>query len=706
MEEASDQAVSPDGKNVYVAGASDNDNRGNLAIFNRDPVTGALQQPGGASGCFGQQGMLSTTTCAPAYGLQGAKTVVVSPDGRFVYAAGSGYFYMQNGPSHSTTSVAIFSRDTSSGALSFIGCVSNPEPIQAAGGGGDYYDANCTPSLRELGDAVDMIVSSDGGFLYIASGDGPDGDNDGSIVVLSRNQDTGALSQLEGADGCLKWTNLNGCAYGRAMYEPKGLALSPDGKQVYLAASEGRPCCGPQNAGALVTFNRSVDSGVLTQKDGAAGCLNATSDDGDGDGPGTCGPAKALWDANRLVVSPDGRHIYVVAQGEAYDCCPAPYPVGAVSVFSRNTDNGEVSQLEGTDGCVSEDTSDGYSNPRVPGVCAAGRGIHEPTGVTVSPDGADVYVASGDHPGSGLAVFSRNTASGALTQLEGAAGCMTTGGIEFNESQTCANTNGVEGAGSVAAAPAGIRPGCVSVYVTAQDDEAIAIMSRDICSAPPTVTTGAASGIETGKATLTGTVNPNGLATGYKFQFGLTSAYGIETVPQTLPVSISASAVSATIDGLEDGRTYHYRLIAANGRGSTEGADGTFTTPSKSRVMPLALTLNGVSSSIASLDAPIAVASKAKRVYRYRFSGSLRLPQGVSRTAGCTGIVSVRIRARKQTISNRRAKLQGNCNYARRVTFQLKKRFFRAKELQVQAFFGGNDRLLPFTSKKLKVKIK
>src|SRR5688500_16037691 len=43
-------AVSPDGKNVYSAGFSSD----SLAVFDRDPTTGAIEQKDAAAGCFTQ----------------------------------------------------------------------------------------------------------------------------------------------------------------------------------------------------------------------------------------------------------------------------------------------------------------------------------------------------------------------------------------------------------------------------------------------------------------------------------------------------------------------------------------------------------------------------------------------------------------------------------------------------------------------------
>jgi hypothetical protein len=98
---------------------------------------------------------------------------------------------------------------------------------------------------------------------------------------------------------------------------------------------------------------------------------------------------------------------------------------------------------------------------------------------------------------------------------------------------------------------------------------------------PPTVSTGTASGVQFKRATLNGTVNPNGDPTNYYFQYGETTSYG-SAVPaggagvgsgtETVPVSNTAT-------GLNPGTTYHYRLVAENAGGqATYGSDHVFTT--------------------------------------------------------------------------------------------------------------------------------
>jgi hypothetical protein len=99
---------------------------------------------------------------------------------------------------------------------------------------------------------------------------------------------------------------------------------------------------------------------------------------------------------------------------------------------------------------------------------------------------------------------------------------------------------------------------------------------------PPTVTTKPASSSSRTKATLNGTVNPNGSETTYQFEYGTTSGYGSKAPasPNSIGSGSSPVEVSEGIEGLAPETTYHFRLVATNAKGTTNGPDQTFTTPS------------------------------------------------------------------------------------------------------------------------------
>ena len=96
----------------------------------------------------------------------------------------------------------------------------------------------------------------------------------------------------------------------------------------------------------------------------------------------------------------------------------------------------------------------------------------------------------------------------------------------------------------------------------------------------PTVATGAASGVGVGSVTLNGTIDPHGWDTTYLFQYGPSTAYGQSwpTVQVDMGALQGAQPVIVNVPNLLPGTTYHYRLIATNGGGTTYGPDMTFTT--------------------------------------------------------------------------------------------------------------------------------
>jgi hypothetical protein len=94
----------------------------------------------------------------------------------------------------------------------------------------------------------------------------------------------------------------------------------------------------------------------------------------------------------------------------------------------------------------------------------------------------------------------------------------------------------------------------------------------------PVVTTGAAASITTTGATLGGLVNANDQATTYQFQYGKTTAYGTTTGAASAGNGTNAVTVSRALTGLKPGKTYHYRLVANNSSGPTNGLDKTFKT--------------------------------------------------------------------------------------------------------------------------------
>ena len=109
-------------------------------------------------------------------------------------------------------------------------------------------------------------------------------------------------------------------------------------------------------------------------------------------------------------------------------------------------------------------------------------------------------------------------------------------------------------------------------------------------SSPPVVSGGSpTSQSNNGAAAVSGSVNPESLATTAFFEYGLDPAYrgpGASTTlyDQSTPAQQIGSdainhTVSASLSGLVPAALYHVRLVATNSVGTTLGPDQTFTTP-------------------------------------------------------------------------------------------------------------------------------
>ncbi len=97
-------------------------------------------------------------------------------------------------------------------------------------------------------------------------------------------------------------------------------------------------------------------------------------------------------------------------------------------------------------------------------------------------------------------------------------------------------------------------------------------------AAAPTAATGPTTAVGSSTATVTGTVDPGGQSTTWHVDYGTSSAYGMTTSSVSAGSGSSASSVSADLSGLQAGTTYHYRIVATNGAGTSRGGDAVFTT--------------------------------------------------------------------------------------------------------------------------------
>ena len=96
----------------------------------------------------------------------------------------------------------------------------------------------------------------------------------------------------------------------------------------------------------------------------------------------------------------------------------------------------------------------------------------------------------------------------------------------------------------------------------------------------PLATTEPATNVIGTGARLNGTLNPEGLATTYHFEYGKTTSYGTSIPVPSANAGAGENSLeeARTVTGLELNTTYHFRIVATNSAGTTEGADKAFTT--------------------------------------------------------------------------------------------------------------------------------
>src|SRR4051794_22546577 len=399
LDEAQNLTVSADGKSVYVASAS-----GGVAILDRNTTTGALTQKTSTAGCVSDNG--SGANCQNGTALDSPIGVAASADGKSAYVGSFG-----------SDAVGIFDRNPTTGALTqkllTAGCLAE-----------DGTGTGCDDG-RALDGASGVAISPDGKSVYVASVISD------AVAILKRDTTSGALTQSATTAGCVAEGGGDGCQNEAGLTGPSGVALSPDGKSVYVASAV---------SDAVAVFDRDTTTGTLSQSE-TTPCVAEIG--------GDCVDGKALDGAYAVAVSRDGKSVYVASENS-----------DAVAILDRNTTTGALTQKAGTAGCVSETGSGG--------ACQNGKALNQPLGVAVSADGRSAYV--GASTSGAVAIFDRNATTGALSQKAGTAGCVS----ETGGGGACQDGKALDDALGVA-----VSPNSKSAYVAAAGSNAVAILDRN-----------------------------------------------------------------------------------------------------------------------------------------------------------------------------------------------------------------------------------
>ncbi|WP_406642586.1 beta-propeller fold lactonase family protein [Pectobacterium brasiliense] len=334
-------SVSQDGKTLLVTGSEGNNNSGKtyLRVYARDAETGELTLL--QSFTQGEQDDPST----PAIEVNGLNTITTlaqSKDGSSVYVAGG---------SGSAYSLVQFSRDATTGQLSYVGVVATQGMNGVSG-----LDAAVS----------EIVLSDDGTSLYTINGVTP---TDGSttknaVVFFSRDTTSGALTfvgSLVGSDTI-------------PLKSPSGIVLSSDGTSAYIS-----------NLGndSITVLSRDAETGTLDY----VTTINKSTIAADTKSAEIPPDDRYLNGLQDIVISPDNRFVYVSSNSQ-----------GTVSIFSRDADSGELTYAG---------TLNLYSAGHIPANALALREL------VMSEDGSALYVAA--FGSKSLLVFGRDSDSGALT---------------------------------------------------------------------------------------------------------------------------------------------------------------------------------------------------------------------------------------------------------------------------------------------------
>jgi 6-phosphogluconolactonase (cycloisomerase 2 family) len=342
-------AVTADGRSVYVAA------EGGVAALARDRATGALRPASTSS----PRACIATTTngrCATSDGaLRGADALAISPDDRFVYVGAVNAATVSAFARQGNGLLAPLASSNRHHSTPYFGCVSGrtftgtPRPrcgahIQGLNGvaalvvspdGRSLYAVSyglapgedslitlqrdprtgglrplpgkrsCVqslpgrgcPALAGLEGATAITISADGRFVYVAS------ELSGAVRGFLRDRSTGALTPLYGRGGCISSGKQAAHDLRCEVTVPqlagaRSLALSPDGRELYVAAFD---------PGAVVVLRRNPRSGRLAV--GPANCLQAE--------PDTSCPLGLpfLHGASALAMGAHGSAVYAISVG-------------------------------------------------------------------------------------------------------------------------------------------------------------------------------------------------------------------------------------------------------------------------------------------------------------------------------------------------------------------------------------------------------
>jgi len=369
-------ALSPDDSSLYTASMGDDA----VARFDRDSATGALVFKDCITGSSEADGCTENGKASASgidSGLDGVRAVVVSPDGKSVYAVAP-----------DDDAIARFDRDPSTGALTYQGCITGETESGPTGSGACTQIATATSLGADSG--LDFLfavaVSPDGKSVYALS------QLDDAIARFDRDLTTGALtyqgcitgeteSGPTGSAACAQIATATSLGNNSGLDEPYALTVSPDGKSVYVVA---------EHDDAVTRFDRDPSTGALVHQ----GCISGEMETG-ATGTNACelipsatsgGGNSGLDKLRSVAVSPDGTSLYVASPADDAVARFDRDPMGALTYRGCLTAESETGPA-GTGACalIGSATSNGTNS-----------GVDNPQAFAVSADALSLYTASGN----------------------------------------------------------------------------------------------------------------------------------------------------------------------------------------------------------------------------------------------------------------------------------------------------------------------
>lgn len=134
-------------------------------------------------------------------------------------------------------------------------------------------------------------------------------------------------------------------------------------------------------------------------------------------------------------------------------------------------------------------------------------------------------------------------------------------------------------AAPVSAVLSGLEPAEVrSFRLVAVSGSGVPGVGKGLTVTRPLITGVAASGVGSTSATLNAEVDPAGLETCYRIEYGTSGAYGGNVAGECVGAGEEEVKVSREVSGLRSGVAYHFRIVASNALGTKTGEDIVVTT--------------------------------------------------------------------------------------------------------------------------------